>query len=183
MSELLNQLSSMDVNSLIQKSNFVETVGKYITDNGYSIVELNDEKPWGAYFRFDNDNADAFIAEFFPGLTPIEARLGRDDLELSPKILIVSPGQRLSWQYHNRRAERWAFLTDGAYNKSMNNDEGELFSARAGDVVQFDRNERHRLVGQSDTYALVAEIWQHTDPAEPSDEDDIVRLQDDYKRD
>lgn len=183
MSELLNELSSMDVNASIQKSDFVTTVGKYIADNGYTVVELNDEKPWGAYFRFDNDNANAFIAEFFPGLTPIEARLGRDDLELSPKILIVSPGQRLSWQYHNRRAERWAFLTDGAYNKSMNNDEGELFSARAGDVIQFDKSERHRLVGQSNTYALVAEIWQHTDPSEPSNEDDIIRLQDDYKRD
>ena len=27
--------------------------------------------------------------------------------KLSPKILIVKPGARLSWQYHNRRAEIW----------------------------------------------------------------------------
>jgi hypothetical protein len=29
---------------------------------------------------------------------------------------------------------------------------------------------------------LVAEIWQHTDPGNPSNEDDIVRLADDYSR-
>ena len=27
--------------------------------------------------------------------------------KLSPKILIVRPAARLSWQYHNRRAEIW----------------------------------------------------------------------------
>ena len=27
--------------------------------------------------------------------------------KLSPKILIVKPAARLSWQYHNRRAEIW----------------------------------------------------------------------------
>jgi len=29
---------------------------------------------------------------------------------------------------------------------------------------------------------LVAEIWQHTDPKHPSNEEDIVRLQDDFGR-
>jgi len=31
-------------------------------------------------------------------------------------------------------------------------------------------------------YGIVAEIWQHNDTV-PSDEDDIVRVQDDFKRD
>jgi len=33
----------------------------------------------------------------------------------------------------------------------------------------------------STTTEVVAEIWQHTDSV-PSDEDDIVRVQDDYSR-
>ena len=41
--------------------------------------------------------------------------------------------------------------------------------------------ERHRLVGL-ENWGVVAEFWQHTDPDHPSDEDDIVRVQDDYKR-
>lgn len=95
----------------------------------------------------------------------------------------MSPEQRLSWQYHDRRAERWAFLTDGAYNKSVSDDEGQLFKAQAGDIVQFTTGERHRLVGRDSAYTLVAEIWQHTNPDQASDEHDIVRLQDDYRRD
>src|SRR5438874_729991 len=88
--------------------------------------------------------ADVFIAEFFPGLTPQEARRGKDDAELSPKILLVSPDQRLSWQYHRRRAERWRFLTPGAYHRSPNDGQGELLRAEIGDVVQFEMGERHR---------------------------------------
>ena len=32
------------------------------------------------------------------------------------------------------------------------------------------------------TVGVVAEFWQHTDAESPSNEDDIVRLQDDYAR-
>jgi len=37
------------------------------------------------------------------------------------------------------------------------------------------------LVGL-DADAIIAEIWQHTDAANPSNEDDIVRVQDDFGR-
>ena len=40
--------------------------------------------------------------------------------------------------------------------------------------------ERHRLIGLSD-YGIVAEIWQHTSDV-PSDESDMVRVQDDFDR-
>lgn len=40
---------------------------------------------------------------------------------------------------------------------------------------------RHRLVGL-DNWGVVTEIWQHTDVEHPSDESDIVRLQDDFGR-
>jgi mannose-6-phosphate isomerase len=33
-----------------------------------------------------------------------------------------------------------------------------------------------------ETWGVVAEIWQHTDAAAPSDEHDIVRVADDYDR-
>lgn len=149
----------------------------------YEIVEADEARPWGGFYRLANDEAERFIGEFFPGLTMSEAQLGRDELQLSPKILIVAPGQRLSWQYHHRRAERWRFLTPGVYFSSLDDDPGKKKLAEVGDSVQFDREERHRLSAKDDKgYVLVAEIWQHTDPSHPSDEDDIVRLADDYKR-
>jgi len=166
----------------IEKATIVSTIMQYVENAGYTIVELNDKKPWGAYIRIDNQEADRFVKEFFPGLTPKEARLGIEDAELSPKLLIVAPEQRLSWQYHDRRAERWTFLTEGAYNKSSTDDEGEVIIAQIGGTIQFARGERHRLVGVENKYVVVAEIWQHVDTTAPSDEDDIVRLADDYRR-
>ncbi len=181
MSELFNQLSGINTEASRDKGEVVAEIDILMKIGGFTIVEANKQKPWGAYLRLDNSDADPFVAEFFEGLSPQDARLGNDAAELSPKILLVSPDQRLSWQYHNRRAERWAFLNEGAYNKSLTDYEGELHIASFGDVVQFAAKERHRLVGRA-AYTLVAEIWQHTDPDSPSNEDDIIRLADDYSR-
>ena len=163
--------------------NTIETIVTLAEAAGYTIADVDAIRPWGGFVRFDYKDADTFVSEFFPDLSSSEARLGKPGAELSPKILLVSPHQRLSWQVHKRRAERWVFLSDGYYYKSTDADNpGELVAASAGDVVQFEAGECHRLVGGKDDFTLVAEIWQHTDPQNPSDEEDIIRLQDDYKR-
>lgn len=182
MSELVERLSKIVNETEEVKPNFIASTVEALETAGYTIVEIADQKPWGAYIRMDGSQADAFIGEFFPGLSPVEARLGMESAELSPKILIVTPTHRLSWQFHDRRAERWMFLTPGGYYKSETDEQGEQQHARAGDVVQFAQGERHRLVGVDGYYTVVAEIWQHTDKDTMSDEDDIIRLSDDYKR-
>ena len=149
----------------------------------YSVVEAIEDKPWGGMYRFDDRQSERFVAEFFPGMTLFEAKLGRDDVRLSPKIILLEPGKRVSWQYHNRRAERWHFLTDGLYETSYGDIEPKVKKATPGTIVQIDSQERHRVCGAGPTqYTLVAEIWQHIDRADPSDESDIVRLADDYSR-
>ena len=50
-----------------------------------------------------------------------------------------------------------------------------------GDQLILKQGERHRLIGLNKT-SVVAEIWQHTDATHPSDEDDIIRVQDDFGR-
>jgi len=182
MTELSEKLGILTDVSEREKLAFVAEIVGSIQAADYAIVEVDDEKPWGAYIRIDSEQADKFVEEFFPGLTPEEARLGMGEAELSPKILVVAPNQRLSWQYHDRRAERWMFLTPGAYYKSETDEQGDAHIADPGEVVQFKQGERHRLAGVPDTYVVVAEIWQHTDREHPSNEDDIVRLADDYKR-
>ncbi len=56
-----------------------------------------------------------------------------------------------------------------------------MITHHEGDVITLKKGERHRLIGL-DTWGVVAEFWQHTDAMSPSNEDDIVRLQDDYAR-
>ena len=55
----------------------------------------------------------------------------------------------------------------------------EIFNI--GDTITLQQGERHRLIGL-DEFAVIAEIWQHTDANHLSDEDDIVRVQDDFGR-
>jgi mannose-6-phosphate isomerase-like protein (cupin superfamily) len=88
----------------------------------------------------------------------------------------------LSWQYHHRRAEIWRVI-EGEVGVVMSDDDqpNELNSFEPGEIIVLNQGQRHRLVGLSE-WGILAEIWQHTNPDEPSDEDDIVRLQDDFGR-
>ena len=52
----------------------------------------------------DESQAQEFSNKFFEGLDVNILKIAR---KLSPKTLIVKPNSRLSWQYHNRRAEIW----------------------------------------------------------------------------
>jgi len=182
MTEIRRQIETLNLQSTTEKTALVADVAEIITEKGYSVAEIDDTRPWGAFVRLENFDGDDFVYDFFDGLDAKAARLGDPNAELSPKILIVSPEQRLSWQYHNRRAEKWLFLNAGGYYRSTTDELGNQQTATAGEVVQFSQGERHRLVGALGHYTLVAEIWQHTDPDELSNEDDIIRLQDDYRR-
>ena len=94
---------------------------------------------------------------------------------------MVKPNVKLSWQYHNRRAEIWQVYKGTVGVVQSNTDiEKVMESFGPGDQIKLEQGIRHRLIGLDD-YGVVAEIWQHTDSL-PSDEDDIIRVQDDYGR-
>ena len=59
--------------------------------------------------------------------------------------------------------------------------ENQMKIYNEGDQIKLKQGERHRLIGL-DEYCLVAEIWQHADKNNPSNEEDIVRVQDDFGR-
>lgn len=140
---------------------------------------MDDNRPWGGFFVIDENGARKFIDTFFHELEENEFSQGK---KLSPKILIVGPGKRLSWQYHHRRAEIWKLIGGRAgVSTSDNDEEKDMNLLNKGDVIRLKQGERHRLIGL-DQWGIVAEIWQHTDPESPSDENDIVRLQDDFGR-
>jgi hypothetical protein len=65
--------------------------------------------------------------------------------------------------------------------RSVNDNENPSKTLITGDCVMLKKEERHRLIGLN-SWAIVAEIWQHTDIENPSNEEDIVRIQDDFGR-
>ena len=145
----------------------------------FSIINEDQTRPWGGFFVIDEKQTSNFVSLFFPHLKLDEIQITN---KLSPKILVVAPDSRLSWQYHVRSAEIWKVIEGPVGVKISNTDvEGELKILHNDDFIKMDKGERHRLIGL-DTWGVIAEIWQHTDPNDPSDEEDIVRLQDDFGR-
>ncbi|MDA0779736.1 MAG: phosphoheptose isomerase [Bacteroidetes bacterium] len=146
---------------------------------GFTVVNHDFERPWGGFLVIDEAQAQDFANHFFSGIDVDSLRIGG---KLSPKILIVAPQVRLSWQYHHRRAEIWRVYkgTAGIIRSSID-EQAEVEVLNEGDQVRLQQGERHRLVGLQN-HALIAEIWQHTDVHHPSDEDDIVRVSDDFGR-
>jgi len=156
-----------------------ETVEKFMKNKGFSIVDKDDERPWGGFLVIDEGQSEQFITTFFPSLS-VEDFKGFD--KLSPKILLVAPDKRLSWQYHHRRAEIWRVIGGSAGVVTSDTDEQKpVQELSIGESINLKQGERHRLVGL-DEWGLVAEIWKHTDPENPSDEEDIVRVDDDFGR-
>jgi mannose-6-phosphate isomerase-like protein (cupin superfamily) len=154
-------------------------VQQYIESLGLTIVSSDVERPWGAFFVIDEAQAKQFAELFFTNTSAIANSLS---IKLSPKVLVVEPGKRLSWQYHSRRAEIWQTISGTvSVATSLTNDESKNTILSSGEGISLAQGERHRLIGLSD-WGVVAEIWQHTDPDFPSDESDIVRLQDDFGR-
>lgn len=144
-----------------------------------TVISKDDKRPWGGFLVIEETEAEKFIHTFFP-------EFKKSDLEisgkLSPKILLVAPDKRLSWQYHHRRAEIWKLIEGSAKVITSDDDkEKEITLLKPGNIITLKQGERHRLIGTHE-WGIVAEIWQHTDAKNPSNEEDIVRLQDDFGR-
>ncbi len=157
----------------------ISEVREYFTKKGYKIVYVEDHRPWGFFFYFDVEQTAKFAKEFFGGveLTGIDT-----NLPLQPKVLVFEPHKRLSWQYHHRRAEIWRCITsECTVTTSPDDKEGPARLMKFGDVVNSTAGTRPRG-GGTDQWGVVAEIWQHTDPRNLSNEEDVVRLADDFGR-
>ena len=161
------------------KASLFQELEQTLTQQGFTIAQQDQTRPWGGFFVIEENQAQPFANTYFDGM-PIE------DLKisgkLSPKILVVAPDKRLSWQYHHRRAEIWKVVkgTVGVVTSDTDT-EGEMKTLGPENYITLKQGERHRLVGLQD-WGVLAEIWQHTDAENPSNEDDIVRVKDDFGR-
>jgi mannose-6-phosphate isomerase-like protein (cupin superfamily) len=145
---------------------------------GLDVCDQDFGRPWGGFLRFTEESLEPFFEAYWQGVDT-----GKQEGRRDPKVLLVAPAQRLSLQLHHRRAELWRVL-DGPVLVMHGPDEQHLESDILfnGDVIHLPCGHLHRLVGSLTSWGRVAEIWEHVDPSNPSNESDIVRLQDDYAR-
>ena len=169
----------LSFNALDDKATVFSTVKSFLSELGLKITQQDDSRPWGGFYYIDEAQSDTFIKTFFPHLNLTDFQ---GFSKLSPKILMVAPNARLSWQYHHRRSEIWIVIGgEVAIITSDTDQQNEPVTLTLGSFIELKQGERHRLIGL-DEWGIVAEIWQHTDQNHPSDESDIVRVQDDFGR-
>jgi mannose-1-phosphate guanylyltransferase len=91
------------------------------------------------------------------------------------KRITVAPGQKLSLQYHHKRAEHWV-VTQGQAIVQVGD---EKFETGIGEYHYIPLGEKHRLtnIGDSELVLIEVQVGNYLG------EDDIVRLDDVYGRD
>ena len=88
------------------------------------------------------------------------------------KLVYVDSDKRLSLQYHNNRSEFWK-VVKGPVKVQIGN---ETKTLQEGDTITLPKKTIHRLEGAG-TDAIILEI-----STGEFNEDDIVRIEDDYAR-
>jgi len=123
---------------------------KYVEVYNQIIGARENYRPWGHY-----DNL-----------------LERDDHKI--KELFVKPGERLSLQKHQHRAEHWTVVRGEAL---VTVDDKEILLTK-GQSVDIPQGAIHRIMNPGNSLLLIVEVQL----GDYFGEDDIIRLQDDYER-
>jgi mannose-6-phosphate isomerase len=136
------------------KEDVFKQVSDFLVASGFTIVDQDFNRPWGGYFVIDEDQARRFSHIFFPTK---EVVLSQMVGKLSPKILMVQPAKRLSWQYHFRRSEIWKLVAGRAgVVTSMTDEEKDVEELQVNKVIELPQGQRHRLVGLEGSWGMIA---------------------------
>ena len=90
------------------------------------------------------------------------------------KRITVTPGQRLSYQRHQQRAEHW-YVVSGQASVTLEDVE---HTVDAGHAIDIPRGSAHRVANRTEDPLVVIEVQV----GDYFGEDDIERIEDDYGR-
>lgn len=121
------------------------------------------DRPWGGYL---------ILPENYGAVGP---------LKNPNKFLFILPGEQLSWQYHNYRAEEWYVLEgDLEINLSKNDTLNMWTPCPHNQYYYIDVEERHSCRNVGNSMGIIAETW--VEKGGQTSEADIIRVSDKYKR-
>ena len=123
---------------------------KVAADAGLTEIPATVHRPWGTYATLKQEKG------------------------YQVKRITVTPGQKLSLQYHHKRAEHW-LVTQGRAMVQIGEEE---FETGPGEYRYIPLGEKHRLTNIGDTELVLVEVQVGSYLGE----DDIVRLEDVYGR-
>tara|TARA_B100001175_G_scaffold299212_1_gene290416 strand:- start:256 stop:606 length:351 start_codon:yes stop_codon:yes gene_type:complete len=114
------------------------------------ILKESEERPWGRFFVLQ-DNPNYKI-----------------------KRIEVDPGERLSYQYHNKRSEMW-IIVEGVATVTL---ESKVEELSYGETIFISQGLKHRVENQGAKKLVFIEVQTGS----YFGEDDIIRIEDDYNR-
>ena len=88
------------------------------------------------------------------------------------KLIYITPNHRLSLQYHTHRNEFWRIINGTAEVEV----DGKTFSVKEGDNISIGSKSHHRIKALASGCTVLEISYGHFD------EDDIVRIEDDFNR-
>ena len=91
------------------------------------------------------------------------------------KRLTIKPKQKLSYQYHDKRSEVWTVVKGEA---TIILDDEKVFR-KYGETIRIPKGAKHRIINEDKIRSLQIIEVQHGTYFE---EDDIVRIEDEYNR-
>ena len=121
-----------------------------IIDEAFAHLYLEETRPWGTFRSYD-------LSEV-----------------ASIKTITVSPGAKLSLQFHKMRDELWIILDKGL-KVTLGT---KTWEAQPGEVIHIPCGKAHRVECIAEENAAFFEIWL----GENATEEDIVRMSDEYNR-
>ena len=109
-----------------------------------------EERPWGQFFVI------------------------HDEPNYKLKRIEVEPGERLSYQYHDKRSEVWT-IVEGVGTITIDE---KVKDYKAGETILIPKGVKHRIENKGQKKVVFIEVQTGT----YFGEDDIVRIEDDYNR-
>lgn len=103
-----------------------------------------------------------------------EYEILKNTAQCKVKIIIVNPGHRLSYQYHHKRDENWTVI-EGMAKVTVDDLD---YSLNVGEHIFIKRKQKHRVANVGNGILKFVEVQT----GEYFGEDDIVRIEDDYRR-
>lgn len=97
-----------------------------------------------------------------------------EDENCKVKKIEVESGHRLSYQYHQKRSEIWIFIS-GEGSVILND---KKINCKKGEIIQIPQGAKHRIENESIEKLIFIEVQTGS----YFGEDDIIRIEDDYKR-
>tara|TARA_E500000178_G_C16893897_1_gene694829 strand:+ start:339 stop:689 length:351 start_codon:yes stop_codon:yes gene_type:complete len=97
-----------------------------------------------------------------------------EDENYKVKKIIIRPGQRISYQFHNKRSEFWIVIKGSL---SVVLDDNEYFLSK-NETINIPLGSKHRAqnLSNNDVHFIEVQTGKYFG------EDDIVRIDDDYNR-